>query len=391
VQLRKLIFLRDVLILSCTAFGGPQAHLGMFLKKFVLHRRYLTESEFMEINALCNVLPGPSSTQTITALGYKQGGPLLALITLLIWALPASLVVTLLVISFTVFSGLDMSFAKFITPMAIGFIIAGAYRIGTAVINDALSITLFIGAAIAGVLWTSPWVYPLIIIVGAVLANIFIRDYNFEPLKGVKIKWRYLISFFGILILAAVVGKISNQRWVLVFENIYRFGSLVYGGGNVLVPLMYQQFVDFKHYMTAEEFSIGYGLVQALPGPNFTLGTFAAGMSMKSLGLWGQLWGCLVGMVAIFLPGALLIFFFYPIWQQVKKYPIFRKSVKGSNAVSTGLILSAAFLLAQPLLSKGSMQIQSALVISITFVLVAFTRIPSPFIVLTAIICGFIF
>ena len=78
MQLRNLIFLRDILILACTAFGGPQVHISMFLKRLVVQRRYLTEVEFMEINALCNVLPGPSSTQTITAIGYKQGGPLLA-------------------------------------------------------------------------------------------------------------------------------------------------------------------------------------------------------------------------------------------------------------------------------------------------------------------------
>ncbi len=378
-------------VLACTAFGGPQVHISMFLKRLVIDRRYLTEAEFLEINALCNVLPGPSSTQSITAIGYKQGGPLLALITLLIWALPASIIVTLLVLSFTIFSSVNLSFTKFITPMAIGFIIAGAYTVGKAVIKDTLSIVLFLGAAIAGVFFTNPYVYPLIIVAGALAANIFIKGYNFEPLKGVKIKWQYIISFFGILILAAIIGKISQHRSVLLFENIYRFGSLVYGGGNVLVPLMYEQFVHFKEYMTAQEFSIGYGLVQALPGPIFTLGTFASGMSMKSYGLWWQLLGCIIGMVAIFLPGVLLIFFFYPIWQQVKKYPIFMKSVKGSNAVSTGLIISAAFILAQPLLLQGTMQIQNAIVITLTFIIVAFTKLPSPVVVLAAILLGIVF
>ncbi len=363
----------------------------MFLKRLVIQRRYLTQEEFLEINALCNVLPGPSSTQTITAIGYKKGGPLLALITLLLWALPASIIITLIVLGFTVFSSLDLSFTKFITPMAIGFIIAGAYTVGKAVINDTISIILFICAAVIGVIFTSPWVYPLIIVGGALAANIFIKGYNFEPLTGVKIKWQYIITFFGILILAAIVGKILQHRAILLFENIYRFGSLVYGGGNVLVPLMYEQFVDFKHYITAQEFSIGYGLVQALPGPIFTLGTFTSGMSMKPYGLWWQFTGCILGMVAIFLPGALLIFFFYPLWEQVHKYPIFRKSLKGSNAVSIGLILSAAFILARPLLLQGSMQIQNSLVITFTFLLVAFTKIPSPIIVLATIILGFVF
>ncbi len=391
MQLRNLIFLKDIFILACTAFGGPQVHVSMFLKRLVKQRRYLTEEEFLEINALCSVLPGPSSTQTIIAIGYKQGGPLLALMTLLIWALPASLIITLLVLSFTIFSSVDLSFTKFITPMAVGFIIAGAYSLGKAVINDTLSVLLFITAAVTGVVFSSPWVYPLIIVAGVIAANVFIKGYNFEPLIGVKVKWRYIISFFGILLIAAIIGRISQHRSVLLFENIYRFGSIVYGGGNVLVPLMYEQFVDFKHYMNAQEFAIGYGMVQALPGPIFSLGTFASGMSMKPFGLWWQLIGCVSGTVAIFLPGVLLIFFFYPIWQQVKKYPIFKKSVKGSNAVSTGLILSAAFSLAKPLLLQGNMPLQMALVVTVTFLLVAFTRIPSPFIVLTTILLGFVF
>ncbi len=377
--------------MACTAFGGPQVHVSMFLKRLVKHRRYLTEEEFLEINALCSVLPGPSSTQTITAIGYKQGGPLLAFITLLVWALPASLMITLVVLGFTVFSSVDLSFTKFITPMAVGFILAGAYTLGKAVIDDMLSVILFIAAAITGVIFSSPWVYPLIIVAGVIAANVFIKGYNFEPLRGVKIKWRYIIAFFGVLLVAAIIGKISQHRSILLFENIYRFGSMVYGGGNVLVPLMYEQFVAFKHYITAPEFAIGYGLVQALPGPIFTLGTFASGMSMRPFGLWWQLAGCFIGTVAIFLPGILLIFFFYPIWQQVKKYPIFKKSVKGSNAVSTGLILSAAYILAKPLLVEGNIQLQTALVITITFLLVAFTKIPSPLIVLTTLILGFFF
>ncbi len=391
MELRNFIFLRDVFILACTAFGGPQVHLSMFLKKLVNQRHYLSEDEFLEITALCNVLPGPSSTQTITAIGYKQGGPLLALITLLIWALPASILITLIVLGFTFFPVIDLGFTKFIIQMAIGFILAGAYTMGKTVVHDKLSIILFFLAALVGVLFPTPYVYPLVIVIGAVAANIFIKGYIFEPVEGVKIKWRYLVAFFSVLIIAAIVGKVSQHRTVLLFENTYRFGSMVYGGGNVLVPLMYEQFVAFKHYMTPHEFSVGYGLVQALPGPIFTLGTYTFGMSMRDFGVWWQLAGCFLGMIAIFLPGALLIFFFYPIWQQVKRYPIFKKSVQGSNAVSTGLILSAAIILSRPILEQGSLQIQSAILITTTFLLVAFTKIPSPYIVIAAILLGFVY
>jgi chromate transporter len=391
VRVRRLVFLRDVFILACTAFGGPQVHVGMFIKRLVKEKNYLTEDEFMEIMTLCNVLPGPGSTQTITAIAYKIGGPLLALIALLIWALPASILITAVVLSFTFYSHIDLSFIKFLSPMAIGFVMAGGYTMGKAVIQDTLTVSLFIGATFLGMVFTSPWVYPLIIVGGAIIANLVIKEYNFAPVPGLRIKWHYIIAFFGILIGAAILGKITHNRLALLFENIYRFGSLVFGGGNVLVPLMYEQFVAFKHYMTADEFAMGYGLVQALPGPIFTLGTFAAGMSMKEYGWMMQLIGCGVGAVSIFLPGTLLIFFFFPIWQQVKKYPIFKKSVKGSNAASVGLILSAAIILAKPLLNQNGMQLENAMVMTSTFIIVSFTRLPSPFVVLGALLLGLLY
>ena len=396
MQLRNFVFLRDVLILACTSFGGPQVHISMFMRRLVAGHRYLTEAEFLEIIALCNVLPGPSSTQTITAIGYKQGGPLLALLTLLVWALPATIIITLVVLGFTFFSHFDLSFTRFVAPMAVGFILSGAYTMGKAVITDTLSFVLFICAAILGVVFTSPWVYPLIIISGGVLANFLIKGYNFEPLTGVKVKGYYIVALFGILIGTALLTRVTAlhpgplDRSVRLFENNYRFGTMVFGGGNVLVPLMYEQFVLFKQYITTEQFSLGYGLVQALPGPIFTLGTFTYGMSMQPYGIWWQLMGCALGSISIFMPGSFLILFFFPIWQQVKKYPIFKKSVKGSNAASVGLIVSAAILLTKPLLPQTEMLIVYTLVMTATFLLVSFTRIPSPVVVIGTILLGFI-
>ncbi len=396
MQLRNLVFLRDVFILACTSFGGPQVHLSMFMRRLVTSHRYLTEAEFLEIVALCNVMPGPSSTQTITAIGYKRGGPILALFSLLVWALPASLIITLVVLGFTFFSHLDLSFTKFVAPMAVGFILSGAYTMGKAVITDKLSFFLFLSAAVLGIVFTSPWVYPLIIVSGGVLANFLIKGYNFEPLTGVKVKWYYIAALFGILISVALLTKVTAghpgalDRSVRLFENNYRFGTLVFGGGNVLVPLMYEQFVLFKQYITTEQFSMGYGLVQALPGPIFTLGTFTYGMSLQPYGIGWQLVGCALGSISIFMPGTILIFFFYPIWQQVKKYPIFKKSVKGSNAASVGLIVSAAILLTKPLLAHTDMLIDYALVMTVTFLVVSFTRIPSPVLVICTILLGFL-
>src|SRR5687768_8053503 len=136
-RIRYYIFLKDVLILALTAFGGPQAHIAMLLKRMVIKRAYLTEAELIELNALCQVLPGPTSTQTITAIGFKVGGPNLAYLTLLVWIFPGVTIMSLaaLVINYLQDQGISLQFMRFIQPMAIGFMALAAYRISSKVIE----------------------------------------------------------------------------------------------------------------------------------------------------------------------------------------------------------------------------------------------------------------
>ncbi|MFY7918882.1 MAG: chromate transporter, partial [Chryseotalea sp.] len=130
-QVRYFIFLKDVLMLSLTTFGGPQAHLGYFHKTLVDKRKYLTDAELMELNSLCQILPGPSSTQTLTAVGFKVGGPNLAYLTLLVWILPSVLFMTALavVLNFYQDKHFTLNFTRFIQPMAVGFVSYAAYTI----------------------------------------------------------------------------------------------------------------------------------------------------------------------------------------------------------------------------------------------------------------------
>src|SRR5690606_58796 len=128
---RSIIFLKDILILACTAFGGPQVHLMMMIDRLVDKRRYLTEGELLELQALCQVLPGPTSTQTVVALGYKMGGAKLAYMTLLVWSLPAMVLMTAAAIGvhYLEKNEISLSFTRFVGPMAVAFLIHGGYKI----------------------------------------------------------------------------------------------------------------------------------------------------------------------------------------------------------------------------------------------------------------------
>ena len=140
-RVRYFIFLRDVSLLSVTAFGGPQGHLSMFLDMFVKKRAYLSEEDLLELYALCQVIPGPTSTQTITAIGFKTGGTGLAYLTLLTWILPAVTIMTASAIMITSFQDLNISlnFLRFIQPMAVGIVAYSAYRIASKVVKTNLA------------------------------------------------------------------------------------------------------------------------------------------------------------------------------------------------------------------------------------------------------------
>lgn len=155
-------FLKDVLICSMGAYGGPEAHYGVFTDQLVVKKKYLTEEEMIELIALTGILPGPSSTQTIVAIGHKIGGPWLALLTMLVWAVPVLVLMTLLsfLSGFLDTLNISQSGLRYIGPMAVGFIILAAWRIGRKVVTDRTTLLLLLMGGITTYLLREPWVYP---------------------------------------------------------------------------------------------------------------------------------------------------------------------------------------------------------------------------------------
>ncbi|MEP1096237.1 MAG: chromate transporter, partial [Cyclobacteriaceae bacterium] len=278
-RVRNIIFLKDVIFLSVTAFGGPQGHLAMFLDLMVKKRGYLTEEDLIELFALCQVLPGPTSTQTITALGFKIGGPNLAYLTLLVWMLPAVAIMTTAAI--IVNTNIDLGFMRFILPMVVGIVAFSAYRIATKVVTTKLGLVLMLISAIASYVLKSPYAFPALIIMGGLVTTINYKKHSIEEKERIKIQWSNLILWITVLVFAAGLGGVTQYLPIKIFENFYRNGSLIFGGGQVLVPLLYTEFVEFKDYLTSEQFISGYGFVQAIPGPVFSFSAYVGGLSMN--------------------------------------------------------------------------------------------------------------
>ena len=406
--LRHLHFLRAVFLHSVTAFGGPQAHIAMMMKTFVRQTNYISEQELMEYNAFCQLLPGASSTQTLTLIGYKRGGVPLAILTLVIWILPACIFMGALsfLLHYIDKRALPDIF-RFIGPMAAGFLVYACYTAFPHAIRNTITwIIMMVASVVTFFFFKSPVVFPLLIIVGGVATNLSRKRIPQVEQKPRKIKW-WNFWMFGIIFLAAGIisetarkEEWANRRPINLFENTYRMGSFVFGGGQVLMPIMYEQFsvrpdaIKDKNpgviQIDKDEMYTGMGIVRAVPGPVFSIASFAGGMALKDMGVEMQVLGCIIGTVAIFLPSALLVLFFFPIWNNLKKYAAVYRSLEGINASVIGIMIGSTLFILKDIsliepLTIGALNL---VVILGTFLLLCYTRIPSPIIVACCVLLG---
>ncbi len=402
VLFRHVPFLKAVFLYTISAFGGPQGHLGMMMKTFVDGRRDVTKEELMEYLAFCQLLPGATSTQTLTLIGYKRGGVPLAILTLIIWILPASILMS--VFSFLVYYvntyHVSLNIFAFVQPMAVGFIAFAAFKMYKISIKSTITyVIMMVGLFATYFLFKTPWVFPILIILGGVVTNFSDKRIpQKENIRPKQIKWTNIWLFVLLFLIVGFLSELArrndweNKRAFNFTENVYRFGSLVFGGGDVLMPMMYEQYVVRKktQYMTKEEYLTGWGLVRAIPGPVFSVASYTGGMILRDKGREMQVVGCIIGCIGIFLPSALLVLFFYPVWHNLKKYVIVFRALEGINAVVVG-IMWAAFLYLLKDISISAFNTVSFInffVIIGTFILLTFTKIRSPYIVFGCLILG---
>ena len=413
--LRHIPFLKTVFLHSITAFGGPQGHVGMVLKTFVERRKDLTKDELMEYISFCQLLPGASSTQTLTLIGYKRGGVKLAILTLLIWIFPACTLMGGL--SFVVAdigsNNIKPTLFQFIQPMAIGFLAYAAFKAYQISIKNTITqIIMFVSLLGTYFLFKTPWVIPVLIICGGIATNFSSRRIpEKEVIKPREIRWTNIWLFVLIFAVAGILSETArkqnweNKKQFNLFENFYRFGSFVFGGGDVLIPLMLDQYVVRPTSERAvkknpdiikverEELLTGAGMVRAIPGPVFSIASFMGGIALKKEGPRIQLLGCIIGAIAIFLPSALLVLFFFPVWQNLKKYVVVTRALEGINAAVVGIMIAATLYLLKDvsIISFSKTSIINIAVISGTFLVLNNSKIPAPFIVLFCLLLGFLF
>lgn len=396
-RVRYIIFLKDVLLLSLTSFGGPQAHIAHFQNILVKKRGYLSDSDLVELNALCQVVPGPTSTQTLSALGYRMGGPSLAYLTLLIWLLPSVIIMTVagMLMNGFVSKHTSLDFTRFIQPMAVGLIAHAAYTISLKTVTTKRGFLLMVLAAAATYFFKTPLVFPVVLLAAGLITAFNYKAHPREEKKKFDVSWSNFFLWAGVLVFAALLGWATKSipeltLPVRLFENFYRNGSLIFGGGQVLTPMLYTEFVQYSkplhHPITHDEFLSGYAFAQALPGPVFSFSSYLGVLSMRDYGVSGQILGSIMSAAGLFLPGTFLIFFMIRIWESLKKFRPIRASLEGINAANAGLVIAAAILLFQPLENTF---LNFGFTIG-TFCLMTFTKIPSWVVIVIGLLCGVI-
>lgn len=416
MMLRHVPFLKNVFLYSLTAFGGPQAHLAMMMRLFVDKRPYVTKEELLEYSAFCNLLPGASSTQTVTLIGYKRGGVPLAVVTLLVWIAPACFLMGAFsfLLHYIDKGALHTNIFKYVPALAVGFLVYASVMAFEVSIKNTITWAIMLFCVLSTyVLFKNPWIFPLLIVLGGLCTNLSRKRIPQVETKPKKIKW-WNFWLFGIIFIAAGImsetarkNDLPGRKPINLFENTYRMGSLVFGGGQVLMPMMYEQFsvrpeiVKEKKPETSkniieidkDDMTTGMGIVRAMPGPVFSIASFTGGMALKDQGSYMQVMGCIIGSIAIFLPSALLVLFFFPIWHNLKKYAAVYRSLEGINAAVVGIIIASTLYIMKDISLIGTKPANfiNIAVIVASFLLLQFTRVASPVIVLACLALGYFF
>jgi chromate transporter len=336
------VFLR----LGLTSFGGPIAHLGYFRDEFVARRGWLSESEYAELIALCQFLPGPASSQVGMAIGLSRAGIRGALAAWCGFTLPSALIMIFLALGLTRWgAALPADALHGLKLVAVAVVAQAVWGMARMFCIDSTRVLLAVVAALSVLWWPQAWVQVGVIVLGA-MAGLALRRIS-SPRDGegltVSLSLRtglaMLTLFLALLLLLPLAAQFSSSSDLRVFDAFYRSGALVFGGGHVVLPLLQAEVVS-PGWIGADEFLSGYGAAQGMPGPLFTFSAFLGTAMSAGPGGW---MGGLLCLVAIFLPSFLLVLGVLPFWSRLREQRGVQAALAGVNAAVVGLLLAALY------------------------------------------------
>lgn len=337
-----LIFLR----LGLTSFGGPIAHVGYFRDEFVTRRQWLTERTYADLVALCQFLPGPASSQVGLAIGLSRSGYAGALAAWAGFTLPSAIALILFALGIAI-SGDAMPSGVLhgLKVVAVAVVAQAVWGMARNLCPDAPRITIMAAATCFVLLVPSAWGQVGVIAIAAVFGLLFFKPQQVaehDPLP-ITIRCRdglfWLTLFFALLMGLPLLTAMFPTQTLLMVDAFYRAGSLVFGGGHVVLPLLQAEVVPFG-WVSNDAFLAGYGAAQAVPGPLFTFAAFLGASMNQAPSGW---LGGLVCLLAIFAPSFLLVVGALPYWERMRRNTRTQAALLGINAAVVGLLLAAFY------------------------------------------------
>ncbi len=378
-----LIYLR----LGCLSFGGPVAHFGYFKDEFVSQRKWLSEAHYAELLALCQFVPGPTSSQTGFAIGWHRGGLIGACAGWLGFTLPSAIIMIAFAYGLTSVGDSAEPLINGLLIAAVAVVAKAVFDMGRKLCADLPRMAIALVSAVL-VSWMSGVLMQIgVILLGIGIGNALFRDathdqpelHDGESMAGRRTMFVGILGFSALLLIALLTPADSAEA---IYAMQYQAGALVFGGGHVVLPLLHDSVVP-SGLLSESDFLAGYSAVQAMPGPIFTLSAFLGTASQATHPQWI---GGLIALVAIFLPGMLLLAGLIPVWNQLRNKAWAQAGIIGANAAVVGLLAAA---LIDPVWSHGIQGWADGLIAAIAIVAL-YRKVPAWLVVFICGGCGYI-
>jgi chromate transporter len=325
--------------LGLTSFGGPTAHIGYFREEYVAKRKWLDDKAYADLVALCQFLPGPASSQVGISIGMLRGGLVGGVLSWFGFTMPSVLLLMLFALLIT--NGtFDAGWLQGLKIVAVAVVAHALVGMGKSLAPDKPRIMIAALAASAILLIPTAWAQIAVIILSGIAGYaLYRKEQTPEPVKlvlsfGKRTGFAAWILFAGLLIGLPLLKPFFDSVYYTIFDIFYRVGSIVFGGGHVVLPMLEREVVPV--WMSADFFISGYGAAQAVPGPLFTLSGYLGQ-------LMGGVLGVVVAVIAMFLPSFLLVVGILPFWGTIRTKKSVQAALKGINAGVVGILLAALY------------------------------------------------
>ncbi|CCO46162.1 putative Chromate transport protein ChrA [Vibrio nigripulchritudo SOn1] len=355
-------------LLGWGSFGGPAAHIGYFRNTFVEKLKWLSEAEYAQIVALSQFLPGPGSSQVGFALGYRKSGITGAIAAFLGFTLPSVILMLLLAVlsSQLTDSSVFQSIIHGLKLLAVVVVADATIGMYKNFCQQKVTIALCVATAMALLLFPNLYTQMIVLVVAALVGQALLRgdQANTESREPTQIRWLPLLLFAALLFGLPLLGSLATE--IQLFSDFYQAGSLVFGGGHVVLPLL-QNIVGDQ--LSQDAFLTGYAAAQAVPGPMFTFATYIGYELLPA----SPILGALLATLAVFLPGFLLLLAVLNNWQELASRPKLSGAVAGVNASVVGLLLAALY---QPVFTSAVLSGADMAVVLAGFYLLKQRKLP---------------